>query len=159
MKYKTCCFTGHRMLPEDKIDKIKERLMQIIEDMVKKKDVLFFCTGGAMGFDTVAAECVLEAKKIHTDIKLILVLPHINQDKYYPAEYVRRYAEIKNSADRIIYTSHEYYRGCMHERNRYMVDHSDYCVCYLTEHRGGTAYTVRYAEEKRMEVIYCAQGL
>ena len=33
-------------------------------------------------------------------------------------------------------------------RNHYMVDNSLYCVCYLVNQTGGTAYTV-YMQKKR----------
>ena len=45
----------------------------------------------------------------------------------------------------------------MIERNRYMVDHSDICNCYYcTDGKGGTAYTVRYAEKKEIPIVNLA---
>ena len=44
----------------------------------------------------------------------------------------------------------------MHKRNRHLVDHSSICVCYLTEDRGGTAYTVNYAKKQGLKVINLA---
>lgn len=44
----------------------------------------------------------------------------------------------------------------MFERNRYMADHSDICVCYCTSGEGGTAYTVRYAEKKEIPIVNLA---
>ena len=44
----------------------------------------------------------------------------------------------------------------MFKRNRYMVDHSDICVCYCTSGEGGTAYTVRYAEKKEIPIVNLA---
>ena len=54
---------------------------------------------------------------------------------------------------KVRYTSVEYTRGCMHKRNRHLVDHSGVCVAYLTESRGGTAYTVDYARKNGVPVI------
>jgi len=45
----------------------------------------------------------------------------------------------------------------MHLRNRYMVDHSCTCICYLTETTGGTAYTVKYAREKGLHIFNIAK--
>ena len=43
---------------------------------------------------------------------------------------------------------------CMLERNRYLVDHADYLIAvYDGGGKGGTAYTVRYAREKKKEII------
>ena len=41
----------------------------------------------------------------------------------------------------------------MIKRNRYLVDNSSLCICYLTRQTGGTAYTVRYAESKGVTVL------
>ena len=67
------------------------------------------------------------------------------------------YGRIKAQADKIVYTSQQYTPGCMHKRNRHLVDHSSVCVCYLNRGNGGTAYTVDYAEKQKLEVINLAQ--
>ena len=46
----------------------------------------------------------------------------------------------------------------MHKRNRHLVDNSSVCVCYLNRESGGTAYTVRYAKEKGLEIVNIVQG-
>ncbi|WP_297983767.1 hypothetical protein [uncultured Oscillibacter sp.] len=60
------------------------------------------------------------------------------------------------SLSHVVYTAQQYTRGCMHKRNRYLVDNSGVCVCYLTKERGGTAYTVNYAEKRKLEIINIA---
>lgn len=60
-------------------------------------------------------------------------------------------------ADKVVYTSQEYTRGCMHKRNRHLVDNSSACISYLTENKGGTFYTVNYAKSKGVEVINIAE--
>lgn len=50
-----------------------------------------------------------------------------------------------------------YTRGCMHKRNRHLVDNSSACISYLTENKGGTFYTVNYAKSKGVEVINIAE--
>ena len=67
------------------------------------------------------------------------------------------YESIKEQADKVVYTSEEYTRGCMHKRNRHLVDNSSVCICYLTESTGGTAYTVNYAKEKGLMTINVAE--
>ena len=47
----------------------------------------------------------------------------------------------------------------MHKRNRHLVDNSSICVCYLTENKGGTFYTVEYAKSKNLKVINIADKL
>ncbi len=41
-------------------------------------------------------------------------------------------------------------------RNRYLVDHSSLCVCFLEDRRGGTLYTVGCAVHEGLEVINLA---
>ena len=50
-----------------------------------------------------------------------------------------------------------YYNGCMQVRNRYLVDHSSACICYLNNLRSGTAYTVKYAESQGLQIINLAE--
>ena len=44
----------------------------------------------------------------------------------------------------------------MHERNRYLVDNSGLCLCYLVKRGGGTYYTVQYAKKQGLPVINLA---
>ena len=56
----------------------------------------------------------------------------------------------------MVYTAQKYAKGCMHKRNCHLVDNSSVCVCYLNRESGGTAYTVRYAGKKGLEIINLA---
>ena len=98
----------------------------------------------ALGFDTLAAQCVLSLKKQYPHIKLILVLPCITQTKGWSKDDIAVYEEIKSQADKVVYTSHDYFQGCMFKRNRHLVNGSSVCIAYLTQEKGGTAYTVSY---------------
>ena len=111
-----------------------------------------FLCGGAMGFDTLAAEMVLEARSRFPEITLTLALPCPEQADRWPERARRRYAEIRDAADEVVYVSEAYTRFCMMQRNRYMVDHASVLVCYLTEPTGGTAGTVKYALQKGITV-------
>ena len=46
-----------------------------------------------------------------------------------------------------------YTADCMLARNRNLVDNSAYLVCYFRERRGGTAYTVDYADRQGIQII------
>ena len=122
--------------------RLKTTLIRLIEE-----GYVCFGAGGALGFDTLAAQCVLSLKNQHPHIKLILILPCITQTKGWSENDIAIYEEIKSQADKVVYTSREYSRGCMFKRNRHLVDCSSVCVAYLTQEKGGTAYTVNYAKE------------
>ena len=117
---------------------------------------LYFGAGGALGFDTIAAQTVLKLKNKYPDIKLILVLPCKTQTRGWKDKDVAIYEDIKEKADKFVYTSENYDRGCMFKRNRHLVDNSSVCVAYLTEDKGGTAYTVDYARKNGLRIINIA---
>ena len=156
VKEKTCCFTRHREIPSGQRRRIFAKTEEAIEGLIKK-GYLYFGAGGALGFDTIAAFAVLKLKERYPDIRLILVLPCFSQTRGWSQEDIEIYDDIKQKADKVVYTSQEYTRGCMHKRNRHLVDNSSACISYLTENKGGTFYTVNYAKSKGVEVINIAE--
>ena len=158
MKQKTCCFTGHRDIPSGSYQIIFNKTEEMVETLIKK-GYLYFGAGGALGFDTIAAFAVLKLKERYPDVRLILVLPCLSQTRGWASEDVKIYEDIKKQADKVVYTSEEYTRGCMHKRNRHLVDNSSVCIAYLTESKGGTAYTVDYAIKHGLTVFNIADNL
>ena len=156
LKNKTVCFTGHRKIPPKRMTSLARRLRTVIVELIDK-GYLYFGAGGALGFDTLAAQTVLDLKTDYPQIKLILVLPCLSQADAWSSEDKDTYEHIKANADKVVYTSREYTKGCMHKRNRHLVDNSSVCVSYLTEQTGGTAYTVNYAKEKGLRVFNTAR--
>ena len=139
LKDKTCCFSGHRNLGKYDYNYVYQRTKDIIT-LLAENGIVYFGTGGAIGFDTIAAKAVLAVREIYPQIKLILVLPCEDQARYWKAENVEEYNKIKEQADKI----------------RHMVDCSSICVCFLTDFESGTAVTVDYAIEKGLDVINVA---
>ena len=157
MKEKTCCFTGHRELPEEQLPQLKQALFNVIVRLASQGVTRFAC-GGALGFDTLAAQMVLMVKEAFPQIELLLILPCKTQDKYWPKEDQEIYREILARADRVVFVSETYIQGCMQKRNRLLVEGSSVCVCYCTKKQGGTFYTVRYARQKGLDLINLAEG-
>ena len=158
MREKTCCFTGHRNIPLLKRKAVVRNLKNELTTLIDK-GYQYFGAGGALGFDTIAAQTVLELKEQFPHIKLILVLPCETQTRGWKEKDIAIYEEIKRQADKVVYTSKEYTRGCMHKRNRHLVDNSSICIAYLTEQSGGTAYTVDYARKNGLTVINIAEKI
>ena len=156
-KEQCCCFTGHRRVPEEQIIEIKRRLEDIMEDLIGR-GVEYFWFGGALGFDTAAALTALTLREQYSFIKVILVLPCRNQSSVWRQPDVDLYNWIISQADEIIYTADDYDPGCMHRRNHYLVDHCTFCVYYLTQQRGGTFATVKYARSRGLTLIPVADG-
>lgn len=152
----TCCFTGHRSIPESEQEAVAVRLRC---EILKLADsgYIYFGAGGALGFDTLAADAVLSIKEKRPELKLILVLPCPNQAKYWRREDADKYESIVASSDKSVFVSPEYSPGCMQARNRRLVDFSSVCICYMTRPSGGTAYTVRYALRRGLKIINVAE--
>lgn len=155
MKNLCVCFSGHRVIPQSVAPVIASRLYDTLKELVGE-GFDEFAAGGALGFDTLAAKVVLALKKEFPNIKLKLILPCLEQTKGWKSSDVSIYEAILKSADEVIYTAQVYSVGCMHQRNRRLVAESSVCVCYLTNERGGTAYTVNYARENGLRIINLA---
>lgn len=153
----TCCFTGHRILLPKQLSAIQIRLEAAIIELIDS-GIIYFGAGGALGFDTLAAQTVLKLKKLYPKIRLILVLPCADQSRGWSARDIRIYEEIKAQADKVVCLADRYFRGCMHKRNRHLVDYSSRCICYLTGDKGGTAYTVAYAQSQGLMITNVAAG-
>ena len=151
-KIKTACFTGHRQIAEESLPKLLSDLYSAVLSLIGEGITDFVC-GGALGFDTLAAECVLAMQNRFENIKLCLVLPCRDQTKFWGTSDTQRYDRILHRANSVEYVADTYFKGCMHERNRRMVNKSSVCVAYLQEAQGGTAYTVSYAEKNNLRII------
>ena len=155
-KNRTACFTGHRELPTENLPEISKHLEDTLLTLIEQ-GYCYFGAGGALGFDTLAAQTVLRLRERYPQIRLILVLPCLNQTRGWQQADVDIYEELKRRADKVTYTSESYFRGCMQKRNRHLVDNSSGCICYLTKPTGGTAYTVNYASEHGLTIINIAK--
>ena len=60
-KSKVACFSGHRKLPED-CEELRKSLEAAITELIKK-GVMYFGAGGALGFDMLAEETVIQMKQ------------------------------------------------------------------------------------------------
>lgn len=154
----SCCFSGHRFVPADCAPLLRKELVRVVEELCEKGYTRFL-SGGALGFDTMAAEVVLEAKRKFPEIGLVMVLPCRDQQEKWSRADKQKYERILPEAEQVIYLTEKYCTGCMHLRNKYLVDNSDVCIAYLTHRSGGTAHTVGYAEEKGIAVVNLAQAL
>ena len=119
--------------------------------------IVFWGSGGACGFDLIAADAVLKQREVNPAVKLIMVLPCRNQEMRWKAEDQNEYHRLLNAADKIVCLSEQYYAGCMAARNLRLVEFSSVCVTYMTHERSGTSQTVRFARERELTVINLAQ--
>ena len=151
-KEKTCCFTGHRILASDLC---KDTLVRGIEYVIAQGVDTFIC-GGAIGFDTLCAQAVLEIKKKYSHISLHIYAPCNNQSQNWSAKDKGIYQKILEQADFVDMPKKPYFNGCMQMRNYKMVDSSAFCICYMNNPRSGTGQTFRYATKCGLTVFNLA---
>ena len=152
----TVAFTGHRAetLPwradetAPSCIRLKQRLTAVICSLYDEGKRVFL-SGMAAGFDTYAAEAVLELSESLPDIRLVCVFPCPSADP--------RAARIAEKAHRSILLSPEYCAGCMQLRNRYLIDNSSAVLaCWDRRAEGGTYSTLLYANEKLIRIFLLA---
>lgn len=155
----SCCFTGHRKIDSAKLPALVDNLYLEISYLAKH-GIKNFYTGGALGFDTIAALTVLRLKQRGEDIRLHLMLPCPEQYKNWSERDVGIYKDILARCDSSTVLCEHYHGGAMHIRNRAMVDASKYCVCFWdnelvksSKTGGGTLYTVNYAKKLHRHII------
>lgn len=127
---KICIFTGHRDLPRD-TGPLRAALLRQITAL-SAGGFTDFLSGGAMGFDLLAAETVLELRPVLPRVRLLMILPCEGQDRAYPPGEKARYRSVLAQA-------------------------ADFCLCYLTRSTGGTAYTVRQAALRDVPILNLAE--
>ncbi|MGN0164421.1 MAG: SLOG family protein [Candidatus Ornithomonoglobus sp.] len=158
MKIKTVCFTGHRMIKLTA--HLRLRLYNTLEALIKQGTTDFY-TGGALGWDSLCAQVVVELRRQYHNITLNLILPCSEEEQTakWNDEQKQVYYEILSLADSVEYVSDHYWNGCMKKRNARLVECADYCVCYYDKRKStsGTGQTVRMAQRKGIEIINLAE--
>ena len=144
MKEKTCCVTGHREIPEDKLAYVESELKKAVMAAVKDGYTRFI-NGGAAGADLLFAAVVAELREQGCPISLEAALPYRGRlNSRNPA-----FQTMISACDRIKVLCEESSRSCYYTRNRYMVDESDLVIAvYNGRDTGGTVYTMNYAQDK-----------
>ena len=157
MGNKICCFTGHRMIAAAEEAGLTKQLNAVLT-RVYEDGVREFRAGGARGFDTLAAMAVLSLREQYADVRLCLYLPCPNQTKGWPVKERILFEQIATRANTVQILESVYSAGCMHRRNRALVDGSHCCIAYGKRERGGTAYTLAYARRQGVPVLNLAEA-
>lgn len=150
------CFTGHRTIYGTA--EISKKLTGVLEKWICTRGITDFYAGGAVGWDTLAANAVIRLREEYPQIKFHLVLPCSNEEQTsrWTEPQRREFYRILRLADSVEYISDRYYNGCMKQRNIRLVEHAEKgCFCYWDPSifSSGTGQTVRLAMKKNLEII------
>lgn len=148
-KKKTCCLSGHRVLPKNFAE---DKVYEVLENSIKDGYTYFLC-GMALGFDTVCFQTLEKLRSLY-DIKIIACVPCLMQHSRFNKKQKIEYERMIKSCDDMVVIQKDYDDFCMKKRNAFMVENSTRLVCYITRRSGGTYYTVKYAVENDVDVVY-----
>lgn len=147
-KFKVCCFIGHREI--DETDELKKELCSTIEKLIAAEKVDTFLFGSKSRFNSLCYELVTKIKEKYPHIKRVYVraeFPEIN-DSY--RDYLLERYEDTYFPEALLHAGKSVYV----ERNRKMINQSDFCVFYYKENysppkrKSGTKLALDYAYKK-----------
>lgn len=150
-----CCFTGHRDIPEGNkkwiIEKARAEILRLIEE-----DVMEFRVGGAVGFDMLMAELLIQIRKEGKPFRIVSMIPYPEWRERWSFGDKARQDRILRESDDVVYVRRQNCRGVYMIRNQALANGAQYCIAYCGRDSGGTAFTVRYARQHGAEVINLA---
>ena len=155
-----CAFTGHRpkSFPWGYDESapgcvLLKEVLAVQISALAEQGVTDFLSGMAQGVDLWCAQIVLDLKKKNPALKLHANLPCEGQESKWSVLAREIYHSILEQADEVVYVGQEYSRGCMLERNRYMVDRSVRLIAvYDGAPKGGTFNTLAYAMRQGLKI-------
>ena len=156
-----CAFTGHRPehLPwgrdedDPRCRALKILLRRTVQQVYDRGFRTFLC-GMARGCDQYFAEAVLSVRADGAqDAQLCALIPCPSQPDGWDAASVARYWALLGACDGIEVLEAAYSPGCMLRRNREMLRRAQLLISVYDGTPGGTAATVRLAEELGITVL------
>lgn len=146
-KTKNCCFFGHREVTHN----IKPKLTAIIEKLITEEDVIDFYVGHQGQFDSMVYSVLKELKAKYQQIRYTMVLA------YMPDEHIKElYGEDTLFPDGLESIPKKF---AISKRNDWMIQQSDFAVCYVYKITGGAAKFREKAEKKGLRIIDIASIL
>ena len=136
-----CTFFGHRDCP----DSIKNKLREVLIDLISNNDVDMFYVGNQGRFDSIVRGVLLELKQEYPKINYAVVLA------YMPGKQT----EYNDYSDTMLPEGIEpvHPRYAISWRNNWMLRQSDYVVTYITHSWGGAYQYVEKAKRGGKVVI------
>ena len=145
---RTCCITGHRTIPEEKLDYVKSEIQKEVLQAVED-GYTHFISGFAQGVDLMFAAVVAELKKENRSLTLEAAIPY----KRRLNSKNQTFQDLLAVCDNVTVLCDKYTSQCFFIRNRYMVDKSSRILAvHDGRGTGGTFYTIQYAKKVEKEI-------
>lgn len=168
---KTCCFIGHRKIKIT--DELRCSIRRMVEMLICEENVLTFVFGSKSMFNDLCYQIVTEVKKEYPIIKrvcmtckseaCIMESERENTEKIFSSVlkkeiHLQGFEEEWNFKNKYSAGKTSYI-----QRNRAMIDKSDFCIFYFDENyspesntvlsQSGTALAYAYAKQKKKHII------
>lgn len=141
-----CTFFGHRDCPGS----IKPKLREVLIDLIENHAVDMFFVGQQGAFDGIVRSVLKELISVYPHIHYAVVLERLptKRDEFDTRDYS------DTMLPEGIETVHP--RFAISWRNKWMIKQSDYVVTYITHSWGGAALFAEKAEQQKKTVINLA---
>ena len=133
-----CTFFGHGDCPETKYSNI----LQAIQNLITEKNIITFYVGTQGNFDSLVYRALCNLRADFPQIRIYRVLAYLPKDDSLISD------SILLEGIELIHP-----RYAISWRNRWMIEHSDYVIAYITHNYGGAARFVNEAKRKGKTVI------
>ena len=133
-----CTFLGHR-----ECYGLSDKVLYGAVEALIGQGVKTFYVGHQGGFDSMAYGCLKRLQKKYTQIRICVVLAYIpaNKETYFDMSDTM-YPEIEGHP-----------KFAIERRNRWMLENSQCCICYITHTWGGAYKFVCMAKRRGLTVI------
>ena len=134
----TCTFFGHKDTPAF----VKDKLREVIINQIEICGVDMFYVGNHGNFDRMVFEILKEMKEIYPNIDYRIVLAYLpkNENNLKNTEFPEGIETVPK-------------RFAIDFRNRWMINHADSVIAYISHDWGSAAKFVKLAEHKKLCVI------
>lgn len=137
----TCTFFGHNDTPYNIRDKLKDTLIDLIEN----RGANLFYVGDHGNFDRAAISVLRELSGVYPQIRYYVVLAYFpTKDPGYPTIFPEGIEKTPK-------------KFAISLRNRWMATNSDAVIAYVKRSYGGAAQFVEFAKKRKKEIINLAK--
>lgn len=133
-----CTFFGHRECFGFDSQVLKQAIERLIAQGVDT-----FYVGNQGQFDSAVYSCLKQLRNEHPHIRICVVLAYLPTEKN----------EYDDASDTMYPEIEGHPKFAIDRRNRWMIDHSDYCLCCINHTWGGAYKFARLAKRRGKTVI------
>ncbi len=150
----SCAFFGHSRM---KVEPYREKLIDIITDLIENKGVTQFYSGFRGAFDVFCSNLVHELKARYPQIRNTMVLSYIPQNPPDEPEYAFRVPKCFDDSVYLL-SKRVPHRFAIIETNKLLADTVDYVVAGVMIHGGGAYTAIEYAHKRKKQIISVIEG-